>query len=71
MARVSTGKCTYCQLYRIASTGKGKRFKLCRGCSSNRFILAEKVQAEKVKKEISAGLPKLYKELRREADNER
>lgn len=71
MARVSTGKCTYCQLYRIALTGKGARYKLCRGCSSNRFILAEKVNAEKVTREIRAGLPKLYRELRNEAKNER
>lgn len=71
MARVSTGMCTYCQRHRIALSGKGKRFKLCRQCSSNRFIIGEKIHAEQVTKEIRAGLPKLYKELRNEANNEK
>ncbi|CAH9016070.1 coil containing protein [Vibrio phage 137E35-1] len=71
MATVITGKCTYCQTFRIAPTGKGKRFKLCRSCASDQSIIDEKVRAIKVTQEIRAGLPKLYKELRNEANNER
>ncbi|AUR90883.1 coil containing protein [Vibrio phage 1.151.O._10N.222.46.B1] len=71
MATVITGKCTYCQTFRIAATGKGRRFKLCRGCSSDKSIIDEKVRAKQVAEEIRAGLPKLYRELRNEANNER
>lgn len=70
MARIVTGKCTYCQTFRIAPTGKGKRFKLCRSCSSDQSIIDEKVKAKKVTQEIRAGLPKFYDSLRKEAREE-
>lgn len=65
------GACTYCQRHRSALTGAGRRFKLCKQCASVKEIVQDKIKAEQVRKEIQNGLPKLYKELREESDNER
>lgn len=65
------GKCRYCHEKPVSQTGVARRLDLCRKCACDASIVEGRKRAKAVTKEISAGLPKLYKELRGEADNER
>jgi methylphosphotriester-DNA--protein-cysteine methyltransferase len=71
MSVVITGKCTNCGKFRAAATGVGRRYRICKMCASDSEVIKEKQNAARVTKEIREGLPGLFADLRREANNER